>query len=378
LDYPTGRRWEHGPAERASFCAVARGYAICMRVVVVGASGNVGTSVLAALAADPDVDSILGLARRVPRLEVPKTEWASADVSNDELTRHFVDADAVVHLAWAIQPSRDLETLHRTNVHGSARVFEAVVRAEVPTLVYASSVGAYSPGPKDRAVDESWRTDGIATSFYARHKAAVERLLDEFEASHDAVRVVRLRPGLIFKCEAASEIRRYFAGPLLPNRLVSERLIPVVPDVPGLRFQAVHADDVAQAYRLAIKGDVRGPFNVAADPVLDPERLAGLLGARRVKIPARALRAGAAVSWRLRLQPTPPGWLDMALAVPIMDTTRARMELRWNPTVSSADALLELMDGIRRSRGFPTPPLDPGSSGPMRVRELATGVGGRP
>jgi|SRR4051794_40043201 len=349
-----------------------------MRVAVVGASGNVGTSVLAALADDPDIQSILGLARRRPQLEVPKTEWASADISSDELTGHFADADAVVHLAWAIQPSRDLETLRHINVDGSARVFKAVAQAEVPTLVYASSVGAYSAGPKDRAVDESWPTDGIATSFYARHKAAVEDLLNDFEAAHDSVRVVRLRPGLIFKREAASEIRRYFAGPLLPSRLVSERLIPVIPDVPGLRFQAVHADDVAQAYRLAIKGEARGPFNVAADPVLDPKRLAGLLGARRVKIPPRALRAGAAISWRLRLQPTPPGWLDMALAVPIMDTTRARTELGWNPSVSSADALLELMDGIRTSRGFPTPPLDPASGGPMRVRELATGVGGRP
>ena len=349
-----------------------------MRVVVVGATGNVGTSVLAALAADPDVDSILGIARRRPRLEVPKTEWAAADVSVDELTPHFQGADAVVHLAWAIQPSRDQETVRRINVEGSARVFDATARAGVPTLVYASSVGAYSAGPKDRAVDESWPTEGVTTSFYSRHKAAVERLLDEFEAGHEAVRVVRLRPGLIFKREAASEIRRYFAGPLLPSPLVRDRFIPVIPDVPRLRFQAVHADDVAHAYRLAIKGEARGAFNIAADPVLDPPRLAELLGARLVKVHPGLLRTGAALTWRLRLQPTPPGWLDMALAVPIMDTSRAHTELGWSPTISSADALLELMDGIRSSGGLPTPPLDPSSGGPMRVRELATGVGGRP
>ncbi len=348
-----------------------------MRVVVVGASGNVGTSVLAALAADPDVDSILAIARRRPRLELPKAQWASADVARDELRPHFEGADAVVHLAWAIQPSHDHETLRRVNVDGSARVFEATARAAVPALVYASSVGAYSEGPKDRAVDESWPTDGTPTSFYARHKAAVERMLDEFEAGHEAVRVVRLRPGLIFKREAASEIRRYFAGPLLPSRLVRRRLVPVIPDVPRLRFQAVHAEDVAQAYRLAIRSDARGAFNIAADPVLDPARLAELLGARRIRVPAGLLRAGAAATWRLRLQPTPPGWLDMALAVPLMDAGRARTELGWSPTVSSADALLELMEGLRTSRGFPTPPLDPAGGGPLRVRELATGVGGR-
>src|SRR5215216_6932408 len=118
-----------------------------MRTAVVGASGNVGTSVVAALAADPDVESILGLARRRPELEVPRTEWATADVAEDDLVPHFEGADAVVHLAWAIQPSHDQDTVRRINVDGSARVFDAAARANVPALVYASPVGAYSEGP---------------------------------------------------------------------------------------------------------------------------------------------------------------------------------------------------------------------------------------
>jgi UDP-glucose 4-epimerase len=206
----------------------------------------------------------------------------------------------------------------------------------------------------------------------------VERLLDDFEARHESIRVARLRPGLIFKREAASEIRRYFAGPLLPSPLVRDRLIPIVPDVPRLRFQAVHADDVANAYRLAVKSDVRGAFNVAADPVLDPPRLARLLGARLVKLSPALLRSGAAATWRLRLQPTPPGWLDMALAVPIMDTGRARDELGWAQDRTSEQTLMELLEGIRTSQGFPTPPLETGAGGPLRVRELATGVGSHP
>ena len=188
-----------------------------MRVVVVGATGNAGTSTLAALGADPEIDSILGVARRRPELDAPNVQWADADIVHDDLTPHFRGADVVVHLAWLIQPSRDLRALRAVNVEGSARVFRAVADAGVPALVYASSVGAYSPGPKDRPVDESWPTNGIPTSFYARHKAEVERLLDRFEEEHPAVRTVRLRPGLIFKRDAASEIRRLFAGPFLPG-----------------------------------------------------------------------------------------------------------------------------------------------------------------
>jgi UDP-glucose 4-epimerase len=348
-----------------------------MRVAVVGASGNVGTSVLRALAGDDGVDSIVGIARRRPQMNFPKTEWVEADITrDDDLARHLRGADAVVHLAWLIQPSRDEAATYATNVEGSQHVFNATVQAGVPALVYASSVGAYSPGPKDHPVDESWPTHGIATSFYSRHKAAVERLLDSFERQHPDLRVVRLRPGLIFKREAATEIRRYFAGPFLPNALVRRGLIPVVPSLKRLVFQAVHSDDVGDAYRRAVVNpEARGAYNVAADPVLDPDELARVLGARKVPLPARLLRAGADLAWKLRLQPTPKGWVDMGLGVPVMDTTRVRQELGWRETMSSGDALLDLIAGMRDGSGADTPPLDPASSGPLRVREFLTGVG---
>src|SRR3954470_5455415 len=303
-----------------------------MRVVVVGASGNVGTSVLHALARDPAVDSVLGVARRLPAMSFPKTDWAAADVRCDPLEPLFTGADVVIHLAWLIQPSRRESITRAVNVEGSSRVFAACGRAGVGALVYASSVGAYSFGPKDRLVDESWPTGGVPTSFYSRHKAEVERLLDRFSRDFRSVRVVRLRPGLIFKREAASEIRRYFAGPFVPSPLVRPGLIPVVPSVERLRFQAVHSLDVGEAYRLAVvRSEARGAYNVAADPVLDPDRLGELLSARPVSVPPRALRRAADLTWRMRLQPAPVGWVDMALGAPLLSTARARDELGWTP-----------------------------------------------
>src|SRR5215210_4231837 len=214
-----------------------------MRVVVTGATGNVGTSVLRALGGDDAVEEIVGLARRAPALSLPKVSWRQADIVSDDLVEIFDGADAVVHLAWLIQPSRDQAKLRAVNVDGSARVFDAVSKARVTSLVYASSVGAYSPGPKDRFVDELWPTEGIESSFYARHKAEVERLLDEFERGEPGVRVIRLRPGLIFKDEARTEIRRLFIGPFAPRVLFDRRLIPVIPRIERLRFQAVHTED---------------------------------------------------------------------------------------------------------------------------------------
>jgi UDP-glucose 4-epimerase len=347
-----------------------------MKVVVTGASGNVGTALLRALATEDRVTEVVGIARRRPSLRLAKVTWLEADVARADLRPHLEGADAVVHLAWLIQPSRDERVTHMVNVEGSARVFEATAAAGVGTLVYASSVGAYSPGPKDRRVDETWPTNGIETSFYSRHKAAVERILDSFETAHPEVRVVRLRPGLIFQREAASEIRRYFAGPLLLGPMVQRGLIPIVPRIDRLRFQAVHTADVADAYRLAlVEGNARGPFNIASEPVLDPDELGRALGARPVSVPPALLRTAADLTWRAHLQPTSPGWVDMALAVPLMDTTRAREHLGWSPRHSATDAFLALFHGMRESAGFGTPPLDPAAGGPFRLRELLTGTG---
>lgn len=348
-----------------------------MRIVVTGASGNVGTSVLRALIAEPKVESILGIARRLPEWRPEKVTWAAADVAGDPLEPHFRGADVVIHLAWAIQPSRDEVTTRRVNVTGSERVFEASAEAGVGALVYASSIGAYSAGSQAERVDESWPTGGIPTSFYSRHKALVETALDRFEADHPDVRIVRLRPALIFKGGSASEIRRLFGGPLVPGKLLEPARLPVMPWISGLRTQAVHTHDVADAYRLAAVGDASGAFNIAAEPVLDAQSVGEALGARVVPLPGGMVRALAAGTWSARLQPTPPGWVDMGRGVPLMDTSRARETLGWTPSHSSGEALREVLSGMAGGEGERTPPLDPKAGGFMRIREFLTGIGAR-
>ena len=356
--------------------AGAGGQSMAMKVVVTGATGNVGTSVLRALTGDPGVNEVIALARRAPGRDLEGARFISADVTSDDLAALFAGADAVVHLAWLIQPGRDEALTRRVNVDGSRRVFDAVVTAGVPALIYASSVGAYSPGPKDRRVEESWPTNG-ATSFYSRHKAEVEWQLDRLQADQPRLRIVRLRPGLIFKRQAATEIRRLFLGPLMPGALLRSSLAPVWPAVPGLCFQAVHSDDVAEAYRAAVLSDCAGPFNIAAEPVLCPQDLAEMLCARTVRVSPRVVRALAAATYRARLQPAEPGWVDMGLGVPLMDIERARRELGWSPRHTAVEAIRELADGMRAGADDRTAPLSRSTSGPARIREFLTGIGAR-
>src|SRR3712207_343051 len=138
----------HHVGTRGVSAGTGGGKARSMRGAVVGASGNLGTSVLRSLSMDERVESVVGIARRLPNLRVEKAEWAQADVVTDDLVPHLRGADAVVCLAWIIQPSRDLNKQWMINVEGTMRVARATKEAGVPTFLYASSIGAYSPGPR--------------------------------------------------------------------------------------------------------------------------------------------------------------------------------------------------------------------------------------
>jgi UDP-glucose 4-epimerase len=186
-----------------------------------------------------------------------------------------------------------------------------------------------------------------------------EQPLDNFAEHHPRVRIVRFRSALILKREAGAQAHRLYGGPLLPRALVRPGRVPAVPDVPGVRIQAVHSADVGDAYRRAVVRDVRGAFNLAAEPVLTPASVAATIASRTVPVPVAVMRAGVRASWSLRLQPTSPDWLDLMIQPPLLDTTRARVELGWTPTHSATEALCEFLEGIADGAGGSTPPLAP-------------------
>ena len=330
------------------------------RIVVTGATGNVGTSLVRLLSEDPDVEWIRGVARRTPGWTPAKTDWCAVDVTSEQadLGEMFEDATAVVHLAWAFQPTHDPAKTWQTNVLGSIRVFEAAADARVPVLVHASSVGAYSPGLKDQAVDESWPTHGWPDAAYCREKAYLERVLDVFEHDHAEIRVARMRPAFLFKRESASEQRRIFGGRFLPGPLARPELLPFLPDIPGLRVQALHTDDAARAYLLALRSpEARGAFNLAAEPPVDADLLGEMLGTRRVRLPRTGARSAIAAAWGLRLLPASPHLFDAVLRLPLMDCTRAHTQLGWHPERTATEVLQEFLDGLQQGAGTDTAPM---------------------
>lgn len=343
-----------------------------MRIAVVGATGNAGTAVLRELASRNTVEAILGIARRLPDEETEPykyASWESVDIqfsaSRAELAKLFVGYDAVIHLAWLIQPNTKRELLRRVNVDGTRYVLEAAAQAGVKTVVVASSVGAYSPVDDDAPRDESWPTGGIVGSHYSVDKAAQERVMDEFETNYPEVKVARIRAALKFQGSAGSEIQRYFLGSWMPVQLLRHARPPIIPFPKGARTQAVHTDDVARAYAEAALQEAQGAFNICADDILDAQTIGGVVTmnpkfGRVLPVPAKPLRPLLKAAHRSGVLAMDEGWLDMAVQAPLMDNSRAKHELGWAPTMSGAEALHELIQGMADGDGT--------ASAPMRAR----------
>lgn len=347
-----------------------------MRVAIVGASGNVGTALLRRFADDSTVTSVVGLARRPPPVAAIAAQdlpapydvatWVGFDLAAEEshdavvgaLAAAIAGADAVVHLAWARGPSHDPAALRRTNVLGARRVSDAVLLAGVPHLVVASAGAVYAPALDDVPRTESWPTDGVRSSSFSLHKVAVERILDDLEYLHPALAVARVRSAWVAQRVAGHQLARRHLGLLSPlARRASGREVPWPR---GLRVQAVHADDVAAAYREIVVRRQTGAFNLAAPDLVRDADVAALTGSERVRdLPPALVRAATSAAWRARLTPASGEWIDLARAMPVLDPARAHRLLGWAPQHSSAAALRELLVGMRAGAGTASPPLRP-------------------
>jgi UDP-glucose 4-epimerase len=324
-----------------------------VRVVIVGATGNVGSAILRRLRNEEDVD-LVGVVRQVPPPDAPapydRVTWHSVDVAQPSsvaaLTTAFAGADAVIHLPWLLQPNHDERVMAATNIDGLKHVLAAVVAAGVPQAVVVSSVGAYSPGPKRRRVDESWPTGGLHSSHYARHKAVNERILDRFELDHPAVVVARLRPGLVMQGVVGDELRALFMGPFIPVRWLGRIPLPIVPIPVRTVSQVVHADDLADAFARVVLQRAAGAFNIATEPVIGPQDVASVLGGRWLPVRIAPIRGLVWLLWHLRLLAADPGWIDIATSVPLMSTDRARTELGWVPRKDGVEAVAEAVRGV--------------------------------
>lgn len=325
-------------------------------VAVTGPTGQVGLAVVGSLEQDADVDRILAMARRPfdPRGHGwTKTSYRQGDIRDRIAVEGLVaDADVVVHLAFLIMGSRD--ATRQTNLAGARNVFEATVAASRPRrLVYTSSVAAYGYYPGNPTpLTEDVPARGSRTHYYSQQKAECEALLREV-TSRSRLEVYVLRPCIVAGPGAtvlADSMPWNRVGTALSGavRAVGRRapvLRPVFPD-PGVPVQLVHQDDLAAAVTAAASGrGSPGAYNIAGDGEVSLTDVANAVGGRGVRVPrALALVASTTVA-RLPRAPAMVEWVHAGTTSMVMDTGKARRELGWQPTYTSAEALQVMASG---------------------------------
>ncbi|MBA2726306.1 MAG: NAD-dependent epimerase/dehydratase family protein [Actinobacteria bacterium] len=331
-----------------------------LTVAVTGPTGDIGKAFVRALEKEKDVKRVIGMARRpfVPANEgLVKTEYLQGDVLDRAAVEHLVaEADVVVHLAFLIIGSAQQSRL--TNLEGSRNVFEATAAsAKAKRLIYTSSVAAY--GFHDDNPDlltEEVPTRGSEEHPYSHQKAEVEELLGNL-TGHTDLDVYVFRPCIVAGPTALSliqEIPYVRLGERLPDTIrkivgALPLLRPVIPD-PGLVFQLVHEDDVASALVAGVIGKgYGGAYNLAGEGDITMSDLANALGWYSVPVPDLAVDATVAVISKLPLMPARASWAT-ALRVPVlMDTSKARAELQWEPRHDALGTLATTVQAARET-----------------------------
>src|SRR3954467_373501 len=326
-------------------------------VAITGPTGDIGRAVLRQLDEAPEVDRIIGMARRPfdpSEMGLEKTEYRQGDIlDKDSVTALVEDADVLVHLAFIILGSH--EETHRINLEGTRNVFEAATSAGLTRFVYTSSVAAYGFHEENpQPLTEEVVPKGSDEFYYSAQKAELERELHRMVDGSDVEAYV-FRPCIVAGGDALTLIAAMLEQLQLGGRLPQITtflnsvpfLKPVLPD-PGTPFQLVHHDDVAQALVAAITGRGEpGIYNLAAEGTISFGDFASAIGWYSVPIPNFAVEMTADLISKVPFTPAEFSWINAARVSVVMDTTKAREKLGWEPEYDTHQTLTDTIQAAR-------------------------------
>lgn len=249
------------------------------RILVTGISTFWGGRLAQAIEADPAVEVIIGVDDRVPTVALERTEFVQV-ANQHALIRRIVDAaeiDTVVDTRLVVDSTTTSpRKAHENNVIGTMNILAGCSGPDSPVrkFVFKSSAHVYGCEQDDPAFfTEDMRRPHPPRAPIEQDVVEAERAVADFaaRASDATVTVLRFANGI---------------GPDLRTAHMRLFALPAVPTVLGFdpRYQFVHEDDIVVALEHAVREDLPGVFNVAADGVLVLSEVLDLLGKRAAPI----------------------------------------------------------------------------------------------
>jgi len=162
--------------------------------VVLGASGFIGTRLVARLAGEGVTVRACDLAP--PRRRIDGVDYAVIDVRKPIPVSVAAGAEVIYNLAAVHQtPGHDPEEYYETNVFGALNTVALARASGCPTIVFTSSISVY--GPTEAVITEA--SPPAPASDYGRSKLMAEAIHRQWlETAAPSSRLVVVRPGVVF------------------------------------------------------------------------------------------------------------------------------------------------------------------------------------
>ena len=320
-----------------------------MRYVITGGAGYIGSRLVDFLSRREDTEKIVVCDVAAPRSYVPKSEFERVDVRDRDGMRATLERarpDALVHLAFILNPSHDEALMYDVDVNGTHNVLEAAGAAGTQQVLVTSSGVAYGAFPDNPVpLTEEDPVRGVAAFSYARDKTESDRICQLWTAKYPERTMTIVRPCIVF-------------GPNVNNYLVrlwTKQPFAADPGTLDNDIQFAHEDDVVEAITALLVGRHGGAFNVAGDGVMTSRECAEMIGSPIRRMPVRAYRGLARAMWNARLSEAPPGSVDFALYPWIVSNEKLKRETGWRPRYTSR----ETFEITMRAHGKLPPPGAP-------------------
>jgi len=277
-----------------------------MNVLVTGSASGFAQVLLARLAADPDIELILGVDQRESAFTHERYVQVVLDLRSPIMARVLQGMNAVIHLAPA---TGDAAAARGESLAAAQNLYSHALAANTYHLIHLSSALVYRTRA-DTSIDEQHARGAVPGCAAAEALQEMEAWLDDFETKYPTRRLVRLRPHWLVGPHTDSVLAR-----LLRQHLTLRESMHTT-------LQCVHEEDVVEAILRALHSKVRGAFNLACKESTTLQALHRQ--ARWLRMPM----AGTLLAHRLD---TAPGCIEALSNSLVLNTARARNELGWKP-----------------------------------------------
>ncbi len=339
-------------------------------VLVTGVTRYIGSALAGRLAEHPMVDRVIGVDAALPepaaRARMGAADFARVDIRNPLVARVIEAAgvDTVVHASASSTPASSAarSMAKEMNVLGTMQLLAACQRSEsVRNLIVRSTGAVYGASSRDPAIfTEEMSARSVPSSGPGRDAIDIEAYVRGFGRRRPDVRIAVPRLADIIGPTVLTPLTRYFA------------LSPVVPMVLGrdARLQLVHETDAVGVLEHLALGDFSGTVNVAGAGAITLAQAIHRAGRIPLPVPSLSLDGLSRVMRTVRMGGFSPGQVKLLSAGRVLDTTRLRERVGYQPGFTTIEAFDDFAASLR-------PALAPETVRRVEVR-LAGALGARP